>query len=74
MSLRRIKEEILQDHQRNNYMKANLMPLRDKYDVSKEKQREFKHIAEKLTKDPDFPYEVVFWLQGNTVKMGYKPL
>lgn len=69
-----IKREILRDHERNNYMRANLMPLRDKLDVPKERQNEYKTAAQELTADSNFPYEVEYWLQENTVKMGYKPL
>ena len=69
-----IRKEILRDHESNNYMQANLMPLRDKLNVPKERQQEYKRAAEELTADSNFPYEVEYWLQENTVKMAYKPL
>ena len=71
---KKLKSEILQDHKMNNFMKPELMPLTDKLDISTEVRTEYKKAAQQLTNDPDFPYEVIMWHQGNTLKGAYKPL
>jgi len=71
----RIKNEILKDHEQNNYKKAHMMPLRDKYDLPKSVQAKCKRVAKRLSDDDDdFPYIVECWIQGETVMMGSKPL
>lgn len=70
---RRLKAEILADHAENNYMQAYQMPLTDKLRLSKDRQTEYKKFAQQLTDDPNFPYTVICWIQGNVLKRGYQP-
>lgn len=69
-----LKQEILDDHSNNRFLSAYLMPLRDKHDVSKDLRARYKEAAKELTADESFPYEVECRMQGNTLKIGYKPL
>lgn len=70
---RRLKAEVLADHAKYDYKQAYQMPLTDRVDAPKERQAEYKRIAQELTDDPDFPYTVMCWIQGKDVKIGYRP-
>ena len=56
--LEELKQEILEDHANSRFTSADQMPLRDKYDVSKEIRARYKNAAKELTADENFPYEV----------------
>ena len=53
-------------------MQSYLMPLRDKDDL--ENYQRYKQVAQELSDDEGFPYEVEVFEYSNVVKMGYVPL
>lgn len=69
-----LKQEILEDRANSRFISADKMPLSDKHDVSKELRAKYKKAARELTADESFPYEVECRMQGDTLKIGYKPL
>lgn len=72
--LEELKQEILEDRSNNRFKSTDQMPLRDKYNVSKELRARYKEAAKELTADESFPYEVECRMQGDTLKIGYKSL
>lgn len=69
-----LKQEILDDQANNRFKSAYQMPLEDKHDVSKELRARYKAAARELTADESFPFEVECRMQGDVLRIGYKPL
>ncbi|SDL26493.1 hypothetical protein [Lacicoccus qingdaonensis] len=69
-----LKQEILDDQSNNRFKSADQMPLADKHDVSKELRAKYKAAVRTLTADESFPYEVECWMQGDVLRIGYKPM